>query len=101
MTNERSGISRYCDTGSLRGYPEAICSLPFCVWKMEKVNGRMTKVPYNPKSGFKAAVDKPGTFSDLDTALDAMESGGYSGVGMISFPRNFWNWPCGRIKRIC
>lgn len=82
MTNERSGISRYCDTGSLRGYPEAIRSLPFCVWKMEKVNGRMTKVPYNPKSGFKAAVDKPGTFSDLDTALDAMESGGYSGVGI-------------------
>jgi putative DNA primase/helicase len=49
---------------------------------METVNGRVTKVPYNPRNGFRAAVDKPGTFASLDSALAAVQSGAYSGVGV-------------------
>ena len=82
MLNEGKGIAKYCDAESMRGYPEAIQTLPFCVWRMETVNGRVTKVPYNPRNGFKAAVDKPGTFASLDSALAALQSGAYSGVGI-------------------
>ena len=49
----------------------------FCVWKLEKRQGRPTKVPYNPKNGQLARTNDPSTFSDFGTAMKAyaMEQG--------------------------
>ena len=41
----------------------------FCVWKMEKRQGKPTKVPYNPKTGALARTNDPSTFSDFGTAM--------------------------------
>ncbi len=71
----------YCNAEAVRNYPEVLRGLPFCNWKLEKdSHGRLTKVPYNPKTGFHASVDKPYTFADMETALKAVEN--YSGVGI-------------------
>ena len=34
----------------------------FCVWKLEKRNGKPTKVPYDPKNGKLARTNDPSTF---------------------------------------
>ena len=65
----------YCNAEAVRNYPEVLRGLPFCNWKLEKdSHGRLTKVPYNPKTGFHASVDKPYTFADMETALKAVEN---------------------------
>ena len=53
----------------------------FCVWKMEKRSGNPTKVPYNPKTGQRAATNDPATFSDFGTAMKAYAMGGWDGIG--------------------
>ena len=73
----------YCSPETMRRYPEALRGMPYCVWKYEEdAGGRPTKIPYNPRTGFRAAVDRAYSFADLDTALAALEEGEYSGVGM-------------------
>ena len=39
----------------------------FCVWKLEKRQGKPTKVPYNPKTGVLARTNEPDTFADFPT----------------------------------
>lgn len=51
-----------------------------CVWKYEERKGRKTKVPYNPITGNRASVDKPETFVDFRTAVNAVSE--YSGIGI-------------------
>ena len=42
----------------------------FCSWKYEhQENGRLTKPPYNPITGKKAAIDSLSDFSSLDAAM--------------------------------
>ena len=53
----------------------------FCVWKMEKRQGRPTKVPYNPKTGAMARTNDPATFSDFGTAMKTYALGGWDGIG--------------------
>ena len=53
----------------------------FCVWKMEKRNGKGTKVPYNPKTGQMARINDPETFCDFGTAMRAYAMGGWDGIG--------------------
>ena len=55
----------------------------FCVWRREEVNGRMTKVPYNPKTGGKAQSNNPDTFASLAVA-EAVQ-GKYDGLGVGVF----------------
>ena len=58
---------------------KASCS--FCVWKREKRDGRLTKVPYDPRTGKMARTNAPDTFSDFGTAVKAYVMGGYDGIG--------------------
>ena len=51
----------------------------FCLWKLEKRNGKPTKVPYDPKTGQMAKTNDPSTFSDFSTAMKAYAMGGGSG----------------------
>lgn len=54
------------------------------VWRFEETDGdKPTKVPYNPHTGQHAAVDNPATWVDYHTAVSAMESGYYSGIGFV------------------
>ena len=67
----------------LNSYPTAVKNLPCCCWRMETVNGRMTKVPHNPKIGQKSHVDNDGTFTDFQTAMNSMErSKHWCGIGV-------------------
>ena len=56
-------------------------SCAFCVWKKEKKEGRLTKVPYDPRTGQMARTNAPETFSDFGTAVTAYISNGYAGIG--------------------
>lgn len=46
----------------------------FCVWKLEKRNGKPTKVPYNPRTGALARTNDASTFSDFPAAMKAYAS---------------------------
>ena len=51
----------------------------FCCWKYEVKDGRKTKVPYNPVTGYGARTNDPSTFVPFDTAVNAS---GYDGIGI-------------------
>ena len=53
----------------------------FCVWKMEKRQGKPTKVPYDPRTGQLAKTNDPATFADFATAMKAYAMGGWDGIG--------------------
>lgn len=57
----------------------------FCCWRYEERNGKRTKVPYNPRTGGKAQSTNHQTFAPLPVALEAMEQGGYDGIGVGIF----------------
>lgn len=56
-------------------------SASFCVWKREKRNGKLTKVPHNPTNGTFAKTDDPSTFAAFNTAMKAYALGGWDGIG--------------------
>jgi RecA-family ATPase len=49
------------------------------VWKAEMVNEKLTKVPYNPRTGYKASSADPSTWATFDEAKNAAPA--YSGIG--------------------
>jgi putative DNA primase/helicase len=53
---------------------------PFCCWRYQTKNGKVTKEPYNPVSGYHANVSKPRTFCNYTTAVSASEK--YDGIGI-------------------
>lgn len=53
----------------------------FCVWKRERGNGGLKKVPYNPATGGKAMTNDPSTFSGFAAAMKAYALGGWDGIG--------------------
>ena len=74
-------MKKYLNRDGVRHYPDAIKQQPFCCWRMEQQSGRKTKVPYDPKTGYKAKADTPSTFGTLDEAIKALDKGAYSGIG--------------------
>lgn len=59
----------------------------WCVWKYEQRAGRdkPTKVPYNPRTGGGAMSNTPSTFTSYQEAVNALERGGYDGLGVGVF----------------
>lgn len=57
----------------------------FCCWRYEERDGKLTKVPYNPKTGGRAQSTNPDTFAPLNVALDACQRGNYEGIGVGVF----------------
>ena len=56
----------------------------FCLWKYEEVNGRTTKVPYNPNSPqYRAKSNDRSTFAPMATAQAA--AAGFDGMGIGIF----------------
>src|SRR5947209_2002559 len=57
------------------------------VWKDELEDGKRKKVPYNPNfRNARASVKIPKSWGTLDTALHALETGNYSGLGFMITP---------------
>ena len=75
-------MKKYLKKDGVLGYPEAMKQQPFCCWRWEKQNGRETKVPYDPKTGYRAKADTLDTFGTMEEAMDALYRGSYSGIGI-------------------
>ena len=48
-------------------------------WNEKK--GKNDKIPYNPRTGYRAKANDPGTWADYDAAINALNAGGYDGIG--------------------
>ena len=59
----------------------------WCVWRYERREGqdKPTKVPYNARTGGRAMSNSPSTFTSYQTAVKALERGGYDGLGVGVF----------------
>lgn len=62
----------------LKGLNQWVC---FKLEPNEK-KGKPDKIPYSPKTGYKAKANDPGTWADYDTAIKALNAGGYDGIGL-------------------
>jgi putative DNA primase/helicase len=57
------------------------------VWRSELEDGKKKKVPYNPqRHRIRASVKIPKSWGTLETALKALETGNYSGLGFMITP---------------
>jgi hypothetical protein len=68
--------------GELQEYPQ------WLVWKAEKIAKRdgtvkVTKIPYNPKTGTKASTKRRGDWGTFDDACEAQIMDGYTGIGFV------------------
>lgn len=93
------GIERTCQerftsyANSLRerfrsGLLAQVQPLPqWVVWRGEVEDGKQKKIPYNPNyRQARASVKLPKSWGNLDAALNALETGNFSGVGFIITP---------------
>lgn len=56
----------------------------FCCWRYEERNGKQTKVPYDPRTGSRAASNDRATFAPVTLAAAAVQRG-YDGLGVGIF----------------
>lgn len=63
----------------------------WCCFKLEKntLRDKLDKIPYNPKTGYKAQSNNPGTWNDFETCYLAYENGEYDGLGFFFNPPYF------------
>jgi len=62
--------------------PEELKALPrWLCWRYEERDGKLTKVPYDVRTGRKASSTDPATWTDFETALAT--SGAYDGIGIV------------------
>jgi putative DNA primase/helicase len=70
--------------------PQKLKDLPSWVcWRKVKVNGRLTKVPFQPESpGKKASSTNPRTWRSFEQAVAAAKKGGFDGIGYVFSPED-------------
>ena len=70
---------------NLANIPDEMHALKnWCVWRLEKIGGRDTKIPYNALTGAKAKSNDPVTWCGFSEAARAVNgSGKYKGVGFM------------------
>ena len=69
---------------NLANIPEEMHALPnWCVWRLEQIGGRDTKIPYNALTGAKAKSNDRATWCSFTDAARAVESGKYKGAGFM------------------
>lgn len=63
----------------LTGLKQWVC------WRLvpDKDGGKDKKVPFNPDTGKPASSNKPDTWTDYGTAVDALERYGFTGLGFV------------------
>jgi putative DNA primase/helicase len=57
----------------------------FVVWKLEPRNegGKLSKIPYDARTGRRASSTNPQTWAAFDIALNAFSTGDYDGIGFV------------------
>ena len=55
----------------------------WCVWRLEQIGGRETKIPYNAATGGKAKSNDRATWCTFAEAARALSGGRYKGVGFM------------------
>lgn len=74
---------------NLEAVPEELRQyLQWVVWKAAKITKRdgtvkITKVPYNPKTGKPASTNRRGDWGTFDEACEAQIMDGYTGIGFV------------------
>ena len=63
--------------GELRDLSQWVC------WRLEKRDGKLTKVPYSPTSGDKARCNDPGTWGSFAEARETALAEDYAGIGFV------------------
>ena len=53
----------------------------FCLWKLEKRNGKPTKIPYDPATHNMAKTNDPSSFGTFADVMKAYAMGGWDGIG--------------------
>ena len=68
--------------------PESIKSESFMLWRLEQRDGRQTKPPINPSSGYKGNVQDPKQWTDFANALKIHKGGRFhsNGIGVVLHP---------------
>lgn len=68
---------------SFENIPEELKQIPaWIVWKSEQTeDGRTTKIPYNPNTGFKASPTNPGNWGTFEQAIAAVNRA--DGLGFV------------------
>lgn len=54
----------------------------WCLWKLERKDGRQTKVPYQ-STGAHASSTDPSTWDSLEVCYKALQGGNYNGIGLV------------------
>ena len=94
MNPEQNRHERFIDYAELlrerfeSGMLSELQELPqWVVWRGELEGEKQKKVPYNPRYHLiHASVKLPKSWGTLDTALTALETGNYSGLGFMLTP---------------
>ena len=69
---------------NLANIPDEMHALKnWCVWRLEKIGGRDTKIPYNALTGAKAKSNDHVTWCGFSEAARVVGSGKYKGVGFM------------------
>lgn len=85
-TFEPSAVPALCDFANLPSYPaleELKRRRQWVAWRYEERNGRMTKPPVSPITGFGASHSKPSTWGTYRQACDYAERKGLPGIGYV------------------
>lgn len=87
MPSEDRDRNRVCQRKG--GTPISLRRVPqWLVWRSIERNGRMTKVPFNSRTGRAADVRDAAAWSTYSTACRARRTGGYSGIGFVFTQRD-------------
>ncbi len=65
------------DTLNIKDLRQWLC------WRIEERNGKLTKVPYSPRTGQRANSTAPETWGSYDEAVNAYKEHGYDGIGFV------------------
>ena len=75
--------------------PEELKSESFMLWRLEQREGRQTKPPINPSSGFRGNVQDPKQWTDFDNAMRIHMGGRFhtNGISVVLHPsQTWWVW---------
>jgi len=73
-------LQKRFDNGLL---PELQTLRQWVVWKPALTSGKLKKVPFNPNTHRYASVNEPASWGRLDSALSALTTGNYRGLGIM------------------
>ncbi len=79
MPNEQRETHQVAALIELQAHPSWVC------WRREERKGKITKVPYTPRTGYHAKSDDPTTWTNYDQALEAWQQHPeqYDGIGYM------------------